>query len=75
MERVGGCRQDVGWWVMNALKFGVDMAAAAITIFVNSRAQHLFPRSYSHLRLAVQENGEVELVWVSFGAGNADFWR
>jgi hypothetical protein len=51
------------------------MAAAAITIFVNSRMQHPFPRSYSHLRLAIQENGEVELLWVSFGAGNADFWR
>ena len=53
----------------------VYMAAATITIFVTSRTLYPFPRSYSHLRLAIQGNGEVELVWVSFGAGNADFWR
>ena len=45
------------------------MAAASITIFVISRTQYHLPRNHSHLRLAHQVNVEVELVWVSSGAG------
>lgn len=37
------------------------MAAGTISIFVNSRTQHPFPRNHLHLRLAYRENVEVEL--------------
>jgi hypothetical protein len=40
--RVRGYRQDVGWWVINALEFWI-MVAVTISIFINSWTQHPSP--------------------------------